>query len=242
MLNYLRLVIKNLLRTIKHKPQSEGANVAHGGNEFEIRNDIVSEFIISKLVPIVGVNPYPLSELSLMVAAVVYFRPTHIFEWGTNVGKSARIFFEICSRFRFDTQIHSIDLPDDVDHDEHPRKKRGYYVKGIKAVKLHWGDGVTTAINLCKSFDTELKPFFFLDGDHEYESVRRELQIIHDNVSFPAILVHDTFSQSEESGYNVGPFLAIQDFLKNVRGKYDKIETHLGLPGITLLYPKNSSR
>lgn len=119
----LRSAIKNLLKSIKHKPPSEVANVAHAGREFEIRNNIVSEFILSKLIPIVGIQPYPLSELNLMVASVCYIRPSHIFEWGTHVGKSARIFFEICKHFGFDTEIHSIDLPNNVDHVEHPGAK-----------------------------------------------------------------------------------------------------------------------
>lgn len=233
-------VIKDLFRTIKHKPQCEHANVGHGGKEFEVRNDIISQFIISRVIPIVGMHPYPLGELSLMVSAICWVNPTHIFEWGTNIGKSARIFYETVKRFKMDTVVHSIDLPDNVNHVEHPHSKRGYYVKGIKAVKLYHGDGVTTGINLYKSFGKEIRSFFFLDGDHEYESVKRELQLIHDSVLSPAILVHDTFFQAEESGYNVGPFMAIQDFLKRVPHKYSVIETNLGLPGMTFLYQNNS--
>jgi len=232
-----KFLLKELLCEIKHK-ETHSLIFPHAGSEFEVRNDIVSQFILKKLVPIVGINPFPLNELNLLTASVCVFRPSHIFEWGTNIGKSARIFFEICKYFGFDTEIHTIDLPDDVEHDEHPLRKRGYYVKGIKAVKKHQGDGVTTAIDLCASLENSIRPFFFLDGDHEYESVHRELRLIHKNVMSPAILVHDTFFQSEESGYNVGPHMAVKDFLKSFPGTYCRIEAHLGLPGMTFLYQK----
>ena len=80
----------------------------------------LSEFIVDKLVPITGVHPFPLNEQLLMSASVVRFRPTHLYEWGTNIGKSARIFHEVATTFNIDTEIHTIDLPDDVTHAEHP--------------------------------------------------------------------------------------------------------------------------
>ena len=233
----LKFLLKELFSGTRER-EAFNPILLHAGSEFEVRNDIVSKFVLSKLVPVAGVNPFPLSELSLMTASICFFRPSHIFEWGTNVGKSARIFFEICKYFDFNTEIHTIDLPDDVEHDEHPQRKRGYYVKGIKAVKMHQGDGVSTAIDLCASSKKFIRPFFFLDGDHEYESVHRELQFIHNNVTSPAILIHDTFFQSEESGYNVGPNMAIQDFLRSVPDRYHRIDAHLGLPGMTFLYQK----
>ena len=231
----VELRLKSLFAIKRIKPLS-AVNVDHDGTEFEIHSEIVSKFVIIKLVPIVGVTPYPLCELSLMVAAVCYHRPSHILEWGTGMGKSARIFLEIAKGFKLNTEIHSIDLPDTTDHPEHPRAKRGYYVKGIRQVTLHQGDGVSNAIDLCNSLNKVIRPFFFLDGDHEYESVKRELQLIDENVTGATIMVHDTFFQSEESGYNIGPFLAIQEFLLNRPGKYRRVDTHLGLPGMTLLY------
>ena len=71
-------------RTMNNKKNTQG--------EFEVNNWIISEFIVEKLVPVVGVHPFPLDELSLMTAAVCRFQPELIFEWGTNIGKSARIF------------------------------------------------------------------------------------------------------------------------------------------------------
>lgn len=80
---------------------------------------MASEFIVQKLVPISDFSPYPLDELMLMVGSVCRFKPTHIFEWGTQIGKSVRIFYEIINHFKFSAEIFSFDLPDDIDHIEH---------------------------------------------------------------------------------------------------------------------------
>ena len=208
------------------------------GTEFEVDKWTISEFVVRRLVPIVGVRPYPLDELLLMAAAICRFKPTHIFEWGTHVGKSARIFFEVAREFGIDAAIHSIDLPDESHHLEHPGRKRGRLVKHIPEVMLHRGDGLDESLRICDSLrDVDIKPLFFLDGDHEYASVSRELFGIMTSVPNAVILVHDTFYQSPEAGYNVGPHRAIQDALRSASNHYRTISATTGLPGLTLLFP-----
>jgi predicted O-methyltransferase YrrM len=90
-------------------------------SEFEVNNWIISDFVVSELTPIVGFHPFPLSELMLMTAATTKFKPTHIFEWGTHIGKSARVFYEISDKFKLKSKIYSIDLPDEKEHNEHPQ-------------------------------------------------------------------------------------------------------------------------
>ncbi len=208
-------------------------------SRFEVNNWIISEFILNDLIPIVKIKPFPLNEQMLMVGAVCRFKPTHIFEWGTHKGKSARIFFETLHHFRITSEIHSIDLPQNIDHIEHPHKKRGIFIKGIKEVQLYEGDGLSTALNILKTINGPIRPFFFLDGDHRVESVTRELDGITSACTNPIILVHDTFYQSEESRYNIGPYLAINNLLSNEKD-FVKIESNTGLPGITLLFKPSS--
>ncbi|HTG82239.1 MAG TPA: class I SAM-dependent methyltransferase [Geobacteraceae bacterium] len=205
-------------------------------SEFEVNNWDISQFVIDTLVPVVGVLPFPLNEQMLMVAAVARLRPTHIFEWGTNIGASARIFYEACRALGMDTEIHSTDLPDDADHAEHPREKRGRLVRTIPQVRLHLGDGLDTSLAiLSHGRDRAPKPLFFVDGDHAYDSVRRELAGIGDAAPEAAILLHDTFYQSGGAGYNVGPHRAVSEFV-GARGGYRVISQNLGLPGMTLLW------
>ena len=203
---------------------------------FEVNNWLISEFILEKIVPIVNIHPYPLNELILMVAAICRVRPTHIFEWGTHYGKSARIFYETARFFKIKSEIHSIDLPDSAKHQEHPGSQRGELVKNIKSIKLYQGDGLTVALKLCR----QLKPatsLFFLDGDHRYQSIKRELTGITRTIPQAHILVHDTFNQSKRSGYNTGPYRAVKAFLTAVpKKRYQVIATSTGLPGMTFLY------
>ena len=204
--------------------------------EFEVDGWVTSAFVARTLVPLVGVHPFPLQELMLMTATVCRFEPSLIFEWGTNIGKSARIFHEIAKYFHIPTTIHSCDLPDDVDHVEHPHAQRGVMVRGLKDVQLHQGDGLTTSLDLWELAGCPPSPLFFLDGDHSHASVRREIDGILAAISDPVLLLHDTFLQSPESGYNIGPRQAIEESLAAHPGRFQAVHSGLSLPGMTLLY------
>ena len=211
-----------------------------GCTDLEIDKWIVSEFLLDRLVPIIGVHPFPLDELILLTAAVVSFRPSHVFEWGTHLGKSARAFHEISKAFDLAVEIHSVDLPDDAVHGEHPREKRGRYARKIPSIRLHQGDGLDTSLRIYEREKSRIRlPLFFLDGDHSYESVKRELHGIRSAVPNAVLLVHDTFYQSRESGYNTGPHRAINEMMDDIPGDYSLLSTFLGLPGMTLLFPRN---
>jgi cephalosporin hydroxylase len=206
-------------------------------SEFEIDGWNISEFIVHRLVPIVGTHPFPLHELMLMCAAITRLEPSVIFEWGTNIGKSARIFHETACYYGIKTTIHSIDLPDDIEHGEHPHSQRGELVRGIDDVRLHQGDGLNVALKLWEDAGSPSGPMFFIDGDHSYESVKRELEGITKAVRDPILLLHDTFYQSPESGYNIGPHRAISELLAEHPGRFSIVETSISLPGMSLLIP-----
>ncbi len=203
--------------------------------EFEVNNWLVSEFIIEQLVPIVGVHPFPLNEMVLMVAAVCRLKPKAIYEWGTHHGKSARIFYETAKHFGLCVDVHSVDLPDDAVHQEHPGHQRGMLVKGLPNVHLHQGDGLSVCLELARR-GMPRESLVFIDGDHRYDSVKRELAGIMSGMPEAHILLHDTFFQTAQSGYNVGPHQAIVDALAAAPRRYRCLSSHTGLPGMTLLY------
>ncbi len=213
-------------------------SVNENSAEFEVNNWIISEFVVEKLVPVAGVHPFPLNELMLMSAAVCRFRPSLIFEWGTNIGKSARVFYETIKAFDIPCEVHSIDLPDDVFHNEHPKQNRGKLVRGLKEVTLHQADGLTRSFEIYDKSNNRERVLFFVDGDHSYESVKKELDAILTHVPHAAVLLHDTFYQSEDSGYNLGPYNAVRDVLASRDDKYNVISTDTGLPGMTLVYKR----
>jgi cephalosporin hydroxylase len=225
-------MLKNFLK----KPTYKDPTMNPNSTEFEVSNWIVSEFVLDKLVPVVGTHPFPLDELMLMTSAVCRFKPEIIFEWGTNIGKSARVFYEITNTFNIPCEIHSIDLPDDVFHHEHPKEHRGKFVKGLKEVTLHQADGLVRSLELYKSKKPKGNVLFFLDGDHSYTSVKKELDTILPVIPNAIFLLHDTFYQSEDSGYNTGPNKAINDTV--TKESHVRLSTNNGLPGMTLLFRK----
>lgn len=208
-----------------------------GSTEFEVNNWVLSDFVLDKLVPVVGVRPFPLNELILMAGAVCRFKPVLILDWGTHIGKSARVFRETIKAFAIPCAIHSIDLPDDVEHGEHPKNERGKLVRGMAEVTLHQGDGVTIALEQCAANKRPGNVLFYVDGDHSQESVKRELGAIFSQVPDAIVLLHDTFYQSPDSGYNIGPYAAIEEILATQSRTYGIVRTTTGLPGMTLLYP-----
>ncbi|MFI5240698.1 MAG: class I SAM-dependent methyltransferase [Candidatus Saccharimonadia bacterium] len=237
-------MIDNVINKLRFKRKTiEGKLLPNPtATELEVNNWRVSEVVLKHLVPVVGIHPFPLNELMMQAGTVVWLEPKYIFEWGTHIGKSARVFFEATKAFNIETQIHSIDLPDDVSHAEHPHNDRGKLVRGLPDVYLHQGDGLATALGILAKLGTEDeksggKALFFVDGDHSYESVKRELSGIMKSAPGAAILLHDTFYQSEDSNYNIGPYQAINECLAASTSKFKRIDTSFGLPGMTLLYP-----
>jgi cephalosporin hydroxylase len=220
------------------RPHDTAADLARNPDcsEFEVDTWQLSSFVIERLVPVVGTHPFPLHELMLLSATVCRFRPSHIFEWGTHIGKSARAFYEITQHYGIPSDIHSIDLPDEVEHAEHPSHERGRMVRGLDRVHLHQGDGLEVSLAVWRKAARPQAVMFFVDGDHGEQSVHRELSGIVAEVPAPVVLLHDAFYQSEKSGYNIGPYRAIERVLREHAGRFKRVDSGLGLPGMTLLY------
>ena len=223
-------------RPLKHvAPQSHTAPFGLANRSLpEADKWALSEFVVRRLVPIIGVRPYPIDEQLFMCSAVSYFNPDLIVEWGTHMGVSARIFYETTRFLGRETEIHSVDLPQDAVHQENiaAAENRARYVRGLP-VTLHEGDGVTIA----RAVYAAARPrrvLFFLDGDHEYDTVRRELEGVRQLAPSAAVLLHDAFNQGPQSGYNTGPYRALQEFA--ARESVPVESTALGLPGMSLTY------
>ena len=232
----MKLLVRRLLSQFRASKFDIAPNAT--ATEFEVNNWAISDFVLSRLVHVVGVHPYPLNELMLMAGAVCRFKPTHVFEWGTNIGASARVFYEAGEYFKIPLEIHSIDLPGEIGHVEHPGNNRGKLVRNKPGVTLHLGDGIETSMGIYRTLPIGSRVLFFVDGDHSYGSVKRELEAILAHVVEPKVLLHDTFYQSANSGYNIGPNTAVRDVLKGLAPdkRLKVIETRTGLPGMTLVY------
>lgn len=214
-------------------PRGSSASQPTPQTPFEVDSWATSAFVGHTLVPLVGVYPFPLQELMLMTATVCRFEPSLIFEWGTNIGKSARIFYEISKYFHIPAAIHNCNLPDDVDHVEHPHTQRGAMLQGLSGVTLHQGDGLTTSLRLWEEAGL---PLFFLDDDHSYASIKRQIDGILEAVPDPVLSLHDTFLQSSESGYNIEPRRAVEESLAVCQGRFNAVHSGLSLLCMSLLY------
>lgn len=168
--------------------------------------------------------PYSPTQLQIFSSVLMTFRPEIIFEWGTNQGKSALIFSLISDLLKLKTEIHTIDLPKNIDHHENLRgneeKKRGIFIKNKKNVIMHEGDGVTEAIKLKKN----LKTLFFVDGDHSDEVVENEINLIVENFDDTEylILIHDNRTAPER-------------YYKINKNKFLFIKANLDVPAISIL-------
>lgn len=155
-----------------------------------------------------NVSPFPRHEKIFMVYTVLLHNPDVIFDWGTHLGVSARIFHEIKQFTSLKYDVHTTDVRSKYGHPERPISDLGKYIeeaKEAKEVTQHFGDGVTVSLKLLKKSNKYKKPLFFVDGDHAEKTVFRELSSIFKNVEDPVALVHDTWSNS---GGNIGPWLA----------------------------------
>ena len=185
--------------------------------------------IVQRVTGIVGTKPYPIDELMLMAAAFYYHLPDVVIDIGTHQGKSARVWYELGALLPKMPTIHTIDLFS-PDHPEYPGKALGQYIRRTK-VRQHYGDGETVAREILSQNPTG-NYLLFLDGDHSYETVRRELELAR-VFSQGCLLVHDTFYQSDCT-YNIGPHQAIENFVSQFTVK-QVIHLATGLPGMSYI-------
>ncbi len=127
-------------------------------------------------------------EVSFMEETLLKLRPLYIGEWGTNRGSSARIFYELTTYHHIQCVIHTVELPLVLAPNDHPEQSIGEFLEGTE-VHRDEGDGVTEALKYSINFD---RPLFFIDGDHSYENVYRELRMIHRVRPEATVLLHDT--------------------------------------------------
>lgn len=181
------------------------------------------------------VPAYGDDEVTFMASVLERARPQFIFEWGTNVGASARIFYETIRRLGIECVIHTVELPDERAHEDrdHPGLRIGqclgeptsfadgveHYLGGV--VVQHRGDGLVIGWLLYNEFNPS-RGLFYLDGDHSYAAVLNELQVI--SIAFPrsVILMHDTrHLESVER--------ALADFELAHRYELERLESEAGM-------------
>jgi cephalosporin hydroxylase len=162
-----------------------------------------------------GVPAYRETEIAFMYETVRDVQPTHIFEWGTNAGSSARIWSEAVHQLGLDAQIHSTDLhaPGSA-CSEYPGFVQGQWVDGLPGVTLYQGDGLETTLRLCVEL-RPARPLVFLDDSHQLLQNARALRMLRFEVPDAVILVDDAATGE--------PALALEWFLGKHGDEYEVV-------------------
>lgn len=173
-----------------------------------------------------GLPAYGDQEVEFFESVLVRLRPTHVFEWGTNVGASARLFYEGARELGYKCEVHTIEIPDELgllDRD-HPGQRYGQWIQNLP-IHTHRGFGLIESIRL----HGELNPnqaLFYLDGNHSYGVVLAELEEVSALDSDAVIMVHDTINYTDP---------AIDSFVTD-HPKYER-EDCLFDSGLAALWP-----
>lgn len=146
-----------------------------------------------------GLPAYGDHEVLFFERVLERHRPTHVFEWGTNVGASARLFYEASLELGYECDVHTTEIPDELsmlDRD-HPGHRYGTWIEGLP-IHAHRGYGLIASLALHESLRPE-RSLFYLDGNHSYGVVRAELEGVWGCDPSAVIMVHDTIRYTGEA-------------------------------------------
>lgn len=226
-------LLQNALKLIKPRKYNS-KTILKEGSVFEVDCWALSELLLEKVIPKIGIRPYPLNEQMLMAAAVAFVQPRLIIEWGTHLGKSARLFWEVKKALGLECKIHTIDSME-PEHPEFPGGARGKYLSGIDVDQII-GDGATIARNLIEGSTEPL--LVYIDGDHSRESTKQDFTIWDKLPSGSGLLTHDVLYQTPSS-YNIGPWQSLQELLRTQESSIAQTQWQLlGLPGMAFVGKK----
>lgn len=176
----------------------------------------LSPEIVKHLKEIGVVPQYGWEEVDLIYATILEYQPDIICEWGTNIGYSARLFAELIQEIGIDCPVHSTDITESA-----AKGRRGEMAGPL--VNLHVGEGLELSLRL--TGDAK-RPLFFLDDDHMFDHVRRQLYMIAEVEPGAVMLIHDVMKVEKVGGDSVWvahePHRAIMDFLSQ-HGGYEAV-------------------
>lgn len=154
--------------------------------------DVRTVMVMGKIIRM-GLPGYGGDEVGFLAETVFELEPDFICEWGTNRGSSARIFYEACQMLDVVPVIHTIELPNKLAPvtPDHPGIQTGMFLRGLKGVSRHRGDGATEALKLYRQASPS-RPLIFLDGDHSFETVYKELAMVLSEMPNAVVVLHDT--------------------------------------------------
>lgn len=225
---------RNMLKAFRPQ-RHEARDIVKTGSLFEVDCWILSELLLKEVIPKIGVRPYPLNEQMLMAAAVAFVQPKIIVEWGTHLGKSARLFWQVKEALGLSgCRVCTVDSMNS-DQPEYPGAARGRYL-GQTGVEQIVGDGAQVAAQL---IDGSCEPvLLYVDGDHSREATKQDFALWPKLPAGSGLLAHDVFFQTP-SAYNVGPWESLQELVETHQETIAQMQWQLlGLPGMAFMGKK----
>lgn len=186
---------------------------------------------VTRRIQELAIPGYGEDEVLFMAETMARLWPTHVFEWGTNRGSSARIFHEARVLIGIDCEIHTVELPLELAHldRDHPGQASGLFIEDIP-VSQYLGDGLEVSLRLYAEAEPE-RALFYLDGCHRYKQVLVELRTLSTAVPEAVLLLHDTGHLPEVAR-------ALADFRPERHYEQEHLASQAGM---TSLWPRASA-
>ena len=192
-----------------------------------------AEALVAKVEEL-GLLGYTPPEVTFLYETMETLRPGIIVEWGTNVGYSARILYEAKVLLGLRTAVHSVDIAREAPilRPEDEGKERGHHVQGLN-VALHVGHGAQEAVSIT-AMSGRARPLFFVDDNHGYDMLSRDLEMLARDTPLAVLVVHDVtlstlrFTEAD---------MAVRNFFVRHVGSYVADEVAEG-SGMVRLWPK----
>ena len=189
-LDSIKCWLRRVLSRLPKPPRQyslEDCEAKYPEDTIGVNKSILSEIVL-RISRIIGTCPYPLDEQMLMGYAFIRSKPDIVLDCGTNVGKSARFFYEFARQVRHPCEVHTIDLMGPT-HPECPWSSLGRYIRGLP-ITQHIGDSYEIGIKLIEAFPAR-RYLIFIDGDHTYAGVKKDIQLLDRAKPGSAALFHD---------------------------------------------------
>jgi predicted O-methyltransferase YrrM len=120
-----------------------------------------------------------------LFSSLKYLKPKYCLEIGTNYGKSARVFQKYFDEYCPDGLLitcdiesyGNLDLPNVHFVKVHPHVTNSKDLHYVKDINEYSDDSINRNIEEIKKVYNGLFDFVFIDGDHQVESVKRDIMI-----------------------------------------------------------------
>ncbi len=193
-------------------------------------SSVAPDEVVALRIASLEIPGYGSDEVRFLARALSRAWPSAVFEWGTNRGSSARIFYEASVILDLRCEVFTVELPLELAYldRDHPGEQSGLHLRGTP-VWRSFGDGADVSLRCYRRLRPE-RALFYVDGDHRREQVERELSAVAAAAPSTPLVLHDSRHLPEVAD-------AISYFLELRPRRYER-EDLASDAGMTALWPR----